>query len=91
MRRLSIDAYLLPSDDLKENILYLKNVAKIKVDLSRTRCPKCNTILSLKDRSELNSSVPEKYWTVFYCPKCSSTYWFGGHFNTLNDLIEELF
>ncbi len=60
---------------------------KLRIDLSKTRCARCNQPLKVKLKEEIpiedRRSIPEGYWTVFYCYRCRRPYWLGSHYSTL--------
>lgn len=64
----------------------------IKFDKGSTRCPLCNSRLSVVPKAHVASLVPpeilNKYDTFWYCAKCRKAYWQGNHWKAINDTIE---
>lgn len=59
-----------------------------------TRCPECNYILKVVDKSGLNGKVPDGVLTrqdnFWYCESCQRYYWQGTHYEKIKTKLEEL-
>jgi uncharacterized protein with PIN domain len=65
----------------------------LTVDLTLSRCPKCNTKIQSTPKKKLADKV-EKNTFVYYaefwtCPKCGSVYWQGAHWKGIRATLEE--
>ena len=86
--------YLPPLDDI-EALAYLSKKVnlKLKVNLGKTRCPKCNGILVVKKPEEVKHKVPYnvlKTYNVFYvCESCGQVYWLGSHYRSMMKILRE--
>lgn len=64
----------------------------IGFDKSNTRCPLCNSRLTIVPKAQIASLVPpevlNKYDTFWYCTRCNKVYWQGNHWKTISDTIE---
>lgn len=76
----------------------LANLAKrfhlrLEIDVTVSRCPKCNTIIQPIPKREVVGRVPRmtlsRYDEFWECPGCGQIYWRGSHWKriskTLND------
>jgi len=65
---------------------------KLRIDLSKTRCARCNQPLKVRLKEEIpvedRKLIPEGYWTVFYCCRCRRPYWLGSHYSTLIKILD---
>jgi len=65
----------------------------IEFDKGSTRCPICNTKLSVVSKAQVSTIVPpevlNRYDTFWYCPRCHKAYWQGNHWKTISDVIEK--
>ena len=65
----------------------------IEFDKGSTRCPICNTKLSVVSKAQVSTVVPpevlNRYDTFWYCPRCHKAYWQGNHWKTISDVIEK--
>lgn len=86
-------AVLLPSSsELQESleILHRDLGVPLEIDLSRTRCPLCNSPLSRveSDRvSEVPEPVRERHRLVYLCPNCGKVYWPGRHLKSMETVL----
>ncbi len=73
-------------------ILVEKLGIEVKFDKNNTRCPLCNSRLSIVPKAQIATLVPpevlSKYDTFWYCSKCKKVYWQGNHWRTINDTIQ---
>jgi len=67
---------------------------RLTIDLSKTRCPKCNGKLRRVGRREVKGLVEEKvlerYDEFFVCEDCRAVYWPGRQFRSMKAILERL-
>jgi uncharacterized protein with PIN domain len=65
----------------------------LTIDLTRSRCPRCNTRIQLTPKEQLAGKVEEntyRYYDEFWkCPKCEQIYWQGAHWKGIQATLEE--
>jgi len=65
---------------------------KLEVDVSVSRCPKCNTRIGPIPKEKVVSRVPEKtfsrYEEFWECPNCKQVYWQGAHWERINETLK---
>ncbi len=65
----------------------------LEIDLEKSRCPKCDNLLSPVDKSKVAEKV-EKNTLLYYhefwiCPNCGSVYWQGAHWTKIRATLDE--
>ena len=65
----------------------------LTIDLSRSRCPRCNAKILLTPKEKISGKV-EKNTFSFYsefweCPNCGHVYWQGAHWKGIHATLEE--
>jgi uncharacterized protein with PIN domain len=65
----------------------------LTIDLSRSRCPRCNTKIQLTPKEKITGKV-EKNTFIYYdefwkCPKCGHIYWQGAHWEGIRTTLEK--
>ncbi len=63
-------------------------------DPARSRCPECNSPLTIVlDKERVKDRVPpgafEAYNVFYLCPRCGRVYWEGGHWRNIRRVLEE--
>ena len=65
---------------------------KLEIDMSVSRCPKCNTTVRQISKEEVRGRVEEstfRYYDEFWeCPKCRQVYWRGAHWTRIRKTLE---
>lgn len=65
----------------------------LKIDMSTSRCPKCNTAVRQipKDKVEdrLKKNTLEHYNEFWMCPNCTQIYWQGAHWTRIKETFQE--
>jgi uncharacterized protein with PIN domain len=65
---------------------------KLEIDMSVSRCPKCNTTVRQISKEEVRGRVEEStfgYYDEFWeCPKCRQVYWRGAHWTRIRKTLE---
>ena len=101
-RRRGIEAVMV-GDDRAEALALLAHRygIRLRVDPSRSRCPRCNAPLREASPEEVKGRVPPAVYAahdVFWvCTRCGQVYWRGGHWRGIEEtlararrLLEEL-
>ena len=74
----------------------LANLAKrfdlmLEVDVTVSRCPKCNTQIKLVSKDKVVKKIPQKtslYYNEFWmCPNCEQIYWQGAHWKRIDKTL----
>jgi len=90
-----IDAFLVEGDTEAEK---LANLAKrfnfnLEIDVTVSRCPKCNTRIRPIPKNEVAGRVPEgtfsNYEEFWECPSCGQIYWQGAHWDRIQRTLVE--
>jgi uncharacterized protein with PIN domain len=65
---------------------------RLEIDMSVSRCPKCNTTVQRIPKEEAMGAVEEstfRYYNEFWeCPKCHKVYWQGAHWTRIRKTLE---
>ncbi|MEJ5327667.1 MAG: Mut7-C RNAse domain-containing protein [Candidatus Bathyarchaeia archaeon] len=65
----------------------------LTIDMARSRCPKCNTIVQPVPKEKIVGKIEQNTFTFYdkfwECPKCDSIYWQGAHWSRINATLEE--
>jgi uncharacterized protein with PIN domain len=65
----------------------------LTIDLTRSRCPRCNGRIRLTPKEQLAGKVEVKtfiYYNEFWkCSKCGRVYWQGAHWDGIKATLEE--
>jgi uncharacterized protein len=65
----------------------------IEIDLNISRCPKCNTKITVVPKAEIADKVEKNtlaHYDVFWrCPNCGAVYWQGAHWVKITATLEE--
>ena len=66
---------------------------KLEIDLSVSRCPKCNELLRAVSKDLVINQIPAltaAYYDEFWkCPGCGQVYWQGAHWKKIEETLEE--
>ncbi|UCE29853.1 MAG: Mut7-C RNAse domain-containing protein [Candidatus Bathyarchaeota archaeon] len=91
---LGLSAFLVDGSTETEK---LANVAKrfnlsLEVDVTISRCPKCNTQIKPISKAEAVNKIPEKtsmhYKEFWMCPQCEKVYWHGAHWKQIEKTLK---
>ncbi len=89
------DAFLIRGATEAEK---LANLARrfnlnLQIDVTISRCPKCNTEIKPILKNQVINRVPEgtlsSYNEFWECPNCKQVYWQGTHWHRIIDTLEE--
>jgi uncharacterized protein len=65
----------------------------LTIDMTQSRCPKCNTRLISVPKGEIAEKVEKNtllhYNEFWNCPNCGAVYWQGAHWTKINATLEE--
>lgn len=65
----------------------------LRIDMARSRCPKCNAKIQPSPKEALVGKVEKNtfaYYDDFWeCPDCGSVYWQGAHWSRIRATLEE--
>lgn len=66
---------------------------KLEIDITTSRCPKCNTQIRLVPKEKVVGRVPKttaSYYHEFWeCPGCGQIYWQGAHWKRISKTLRE--
>lgn len=66
---------------------------KLEIDLSASRCPKCNALIGVVAKEDVVDMIPEatsKHYNEFWkCTGCDKVYWQGAHWKRIEETLEE--
>lgn len=64
----------------------------LKIDMTTSRCPKCNTPVKPTRKEEIADKVEKntlEYYNEFWrCPNCGQVYWQGAHWTRIRKTLE---
>lgn len=66
---------------------------KLEIDVTVSRCPKCNTTIKPISKEKILDRIPETtstYYDEFWeCPGCGQIYWQGSHWKRIEKTLKE--
>ena len=66
---------------------------KLEIDVTVSRCPKCNTPVKSISKDKIVDMIPETtstYYDEFWeCPGCGQIYWRGSHWRRIEKTLKE--
>lgn len=66
---------------------------KLEIDLTFSRCPKCNALIEFVAKEEVADRIPEatsKHYNEFWrCTGCGKVYWQGAHWKRIKETLEK--
>lgn len=89
-----IDAFYLEGQTEKERLAELAKrfEFELDIDMSISRCPKCNTRVKSASKETIADKVEEStlahYNEFWECPKCGKVYWQGAHWGRIRKTLE---
>jgi len=90
-----LEAVLVEATDEAEKLADLAKRFnfKLEIDLSVSRCPKCNARIKAVSKEMVVDQIPEStsiYYNNFWkCPGCNQVYWQGAHWKRIDKTLEE--
>jgi uncharacterized protein with PIN domain len=65
----------------------------LEIDMTISRCPKCNAQVKSTSKEKVKGKVEEttfNYYDMFWeCPRCGQIYWQGAHWTRIRKTLEE--
>ena len=92
---LGADAVLVEATEERNKLAFLAErfCFKLEIDLSISRCPKCNALLGVVAKKEVADEIPEatskNYEEFWKCRGCGKVYWQGAHWKRIEETLEE--
>jgi uncharacterized protein with PIN domain len=89
-----IDAFYMEEETGEERLAALarKYGMDLDIDMTISRCPKCNTkvkpITKEEAAGKVEKSTFEHYDEFWKCPKCGQIYWQGAHWTRIRRTLE---
>ena len=90
-----INAFYLEGADEAERLAQLAKRfgIKLEVDMTTSRCPKCNTRVKPIEKEKIADKVEKSTFTYYnefwQCPKCEQIYWQGAHWTRIRKTLEQ--
>jgi uncharacterized protein len=90
-----IEAYYVEGDTELKRLADLSERfgLPLELDLEKSRCPKCNTQLTVVHKEEIADNVEKNtllYYNEFWkCPNCGAVYWQGAHWTKIRSTLDE--
>lgn len=91
----SVKAFLVEGRTEYEKLAELsrKYNLKLEIDVSDSRCPKCNSRIRPVRKEEILEKIPEstsKFYNEFWaCQNCGKIYWQGSHWKRINETLSQ--
>jgi uncharacterized protein len=90
----NIDAFYVQGSTGEEKLAELakRYDVPLEIDMSKSRCPKCNELVKPVPREKLAETVEkntfEHYSEFWQCSKCGQIYWQGAHWTKIEKSLE---
>ena len=91
-----LEAVLINATDDVGKLASIVNLFNInlKIDLTNSRCPKCNARIRSVSKESVIEQLP-KYTAVYYndfwkCLSCGQIYWQGAHWTRINKTLDDV-
>jgi hypothetical protein len=90
-----IEAFLIEGDTEAQKLANLAKRLnlKLEIDVTVSRCPKCNTKIRSVSKNTVVGRVPEgtlsRYENFWECPGCRQIYWQGAHWKRIEKTLQE--
>ncbi len=90
-----VNAFYLEGTDEAERLAQLAKRfdIKLEVDMTISRCPKCNTRVKPIEKEKVGEKVEKNTFTYYnkfwQCPKCEQIYWQGAHWIRIRKTLEQ--
>lgn len=87
-----VQAILVEGDRDEEQLGTVASALNLELEVSESRCPKCNGGLERADKSVISEQVPEASLKAFdefwVCRECGSIFWKGSHWDQIKATLE---
>ena len=90
-----VNAFYLEGIDEAERLAQLAKRfgIKLEVDMTISRCPKCNTRVKPIEKEKIADKIEKSTFTYYnefwQCPKCEQIYWQGAHWTRIRKTLEQ--
>jgi uncharacterized protein len=90
-----VEAVFVDAKDEAEKLADLANRFgfKLEIDMSVSRCPKCNDLIKAVSKEAVVNQIPEStstYYDEFWrCPMCGQVYWRGAHWKRIEQTLNK--
>lgn len=90
-----LKSFLVNAKEQNQRLAILANHFgfNLEIDLSNSRCPKCNGSLVIISKDDVKDKVPDgtfKYYDEFWqCTSCGQVYWKGAHWTRIQEALED--
>ena len=86
-QKLDLRSIYLESEDTNAQLSHLKTELDLELSASNSRCPRCNGLLKVTPKAEVEDMVPPESFNAFdefwVCGGCSRAYWKGSHWERI--------
>jgi uncharacterized protein with PIN domain len=98
-KKAGVEAVLVSSDDVKEQLEKLMESYRLDIDPNMTRCTACNATLreateedieNLKKSGEVPEHLLNDKQQLWVCEKCGKAYWQGSHWRNILRTAEQV-
>lgn len=98
-KKAGVEAVLMSSDDVREQLEKLMEYYKLDIDPNMTRCTACNATLreatkqdigNLKKAGEVPEHLLNDKTALWVCEKCGKAYWQGSHWRNILKTAEQV-
>ena len=98
-RKAGVDAQLVGSDDVKDQLEELMERYPLDIDPTMTRCTVCNSMLreateddmgKIKNSPEVPERLKEAHTGFWICERCGKIYWQGSHWRNILKTAEDV-
>ena len=90
-----VNAFYFEGTDEAERLAQLAKRfgIKLEVDMTISRCPKCNTRVKPIEKEKIADKIEKSTFTYYnefwQCPKCEQIYWQGAHWTRIRKTLEQ--
>lgn len=89
-----LDAFYVEGQSQAEKLALMAERFGIELDIDMTesRCPRCNVTVKSVQKEEIRKSVEENTFSTYrdfwICPKCKQAYWQGAHWPKMRNMLD---
>ena len=89
-----VDAFYVEGQTEQERLAELaaRFDIRLEIDMTTSRCPKCNTQVKPVSKKEVATRVEkntfENYTEFWECPNCGQVYWQGAHWTKIKETLK---
>ena len=90
-QKLGLKSIYLESEEVKDQLSYLKRELGLELSATNSRCPRCNGLLKETPKTDVQDLVPVESFSAFeefwVCGDCSGVYWKGSHWEKIRETL----